>query len=91
MAKAHVFHVSQFDAFWRLTPQQMVEFLDRGIAGEEYNLEDYPRIKKPRHILKCRDSGGYESSRSNFFNMPCDWDEEEWKYHREFVREEYGI
>ena len=94
MAKVQVFHVGQFDAFWSMTPEQAVAFLEAGIRGDAYDLDEagYKRIKKPRHITKDRDTGGYDAGyRQNYFNMPCDWDVEEWKYHREIVRDEYGI
>lgn len=88
--KPVVFHIGQFDGFWSLTFAQMKEFLEtKSQCVEDYD-ETYTRIKKPRHVYRNRDIGGYWSMRNNYYDMPCDWDDEEWADKLADFRSEYG-
>jgi len=93
MKRARRIYVGQFDAYWSCSIKDGLEFLREGVEGMAYNLDADPRFLRisgrPHGVTRDRDSGVIDGP-TNYLNQPCDWDEEEWRYHLELVREEHG-
>lgn len=93
LSKTPAIHFVQFDLFVSMTPREAENFMVRGAKGETFDFEDgkHQIIKKPRHVKKDRDSGEYYTLHgNNLYCMPCDWQEADWKFYLEHLRDNYG-
>jgi len=93
MKRAMRIYVGQFDAYWSCGIQDGIAFLHEGVEGKAYDLDEDPRFKRisgrPHGVYRDRGTGAVDGP-INYLNHPCDWDEDEWKYHLDLLEEEYG-